>query len=249
LAGNKRTEKAKDKGLPEAAGSGPLCALSSLWSRLYELPYWARETIRKTLHIGVCVLALPLRWFGWWYGIAFAVAALLWNAFGMPRFFRFTFREDEHRAGFSQGMLTYPVSVFLLMILFPLPIAASQWATLSFGDGFATLVGKFFGKRALPWNRDKTFEGMGAFLVMGTSGAFFFFLFTMGNTGASSFIWQGSSLVDSIISMTVWEVAAVCLVSTAAAATAESIPLPWIDDNMAAPLAGAAAKLIMCYAL
>jgi dolichol kinase len=212
-------------------------------------PFWLREIIRKSLHIGVVVLALPLHWLGWWYGLLFAGLAMGWNVMGMPRYFEFTFREDERQAGYSRGMLSYPVVVFLLMLLFPLPIAVSQWATLSFGDGFATLIGRFYGKRPLPWNREKTFEGLAAFIVMGMLGAIFFFWFTIPNAEASSWIWQGSHILGAIKNLNHAEVVLVCLVSTVAAGFFESLRLPHIDDNVAAPMAGALVKLALIYLL
>ena len=221
----------------------------SLWSRLWDLPYWARELIRKMLHIGVVLFALPLRWLGYWYALVFSVAALIWNGYGMPRLFRFTFREEENKAGYSTGMLSYPLTVFFLAVFFPLPIAVSQWATLSFGDGFATLFGKFFGTHPLPWNKEKTVEGISAFLVMGTLGALFFFWFTMQNVSGSSFLWQGSGVLTLIAGMDFWEVVVLCVISTAFAAFFESLPIPHVDDNVAAPLAGALTKLFLCYIL
>lgn len=219
----------------------------SLLDSMPELPFWARELIRKTLHIGVVVLALPMRWWGWWYGAVFAGVFIIWNAFGMPRFFRFTFRDDEQAAGYSPGMLSYPATVFFLVILFPLPIAVSQWATLSIGDGFATLAGRLFGKRPLPWNRDKTWEGVAAFFMTATPGALFFFWWTLPNTAESSFIWSGSSLLAHIEAMAFFPILIICAVSTAIAALFESLPIPYVDDNVAAPLAGALAKLLLCY--
>ncbi len=237
-----------DTRIDEAGGRHYLIELvASLWGWLDELPFWARETIRKLLHIGVVALALPLRWLGWKYGLLFAAAAMVWNSFGMPRFFRFTFREEEQAAGRSRGMLSYPVIVCVLMVFFPLPIAVSQWATLSFGDGFATLVGRFFGKTTLPWHQEKTYLGVAAFLVMGTAGSAFFLWWTLGNAAGSSFLWQGHHLITTINHLSVTQIITVCVISTAAAAFVESLPIPYIDDNIAAPLAGATVKLMLCY--
>lgn len=232
----------------EGSFSGFVAGLiESVRNFVWDLPFWARELIRKSLHIGVVILALPLRWLGWWYGLCFAFVALVWNAFGMPRYFRFTFRDEEEKVGYSLGMLSYPVSVFVLIIFFPLPIAVSQWATLSFGDGFATLVGRFFGKRSLPWNRDKTLAGITAFMVMGTLGSMFFFWFTMPNSAASSFLWEGTAVLGHIANMSFDRVALICAGSTLMAAFFESLPIPHVDDNVAAPLAGALTKLALCY--
>jgi dolichol kinase len=242
---------AAEKAAVKASGPGP--APGGLFPFLRSvadgLPFWARELVRKSLHIGVVVLALPLHWWGWWYGIIFAAAAGVWNGYGMPRFFRFTFREDEERAGYSRGMLSYPAIVLILIIFFPLPIAASQWATLSFGDGFATLVGRFMGKRPLPWNREKTVAGTTAFFIMGTIGATFFFWFTLPNVMASSPLWHGAMVLASIRSMAFLKVILICALSTVAAAVFETIPFAHIDDNVAAPLAGALTKLCLCFLL
>ncbi len=213
------------------------------------MPEWLRETIRKTLHIGVVVLAFPHRWWGWWYGLLFAAAAFIWNAYGMPRYFKFTFRPEENKVGYSKGMLSYPVSVFILIIIFPLPIAISQWAALSIGDGFATLFGRFLGKRKLPYSKDKTYAGSLSFLIMASFGSFFFFWWTQGNAEASSFLWAGSPLLDTIVGMGAAEVFLVCVLSTAVAAFVESLPIPFFDDNITAPLMGAIAKLLLCYLL
>lgn len=247
------TDFAKEKpplaGSPGVEAHTDLAKLQETWSRTKTLPFWARETIRKVLHIGVVALALPMQWLGFGYGLLFAGAALAWNWMGMPRFFDFTLRDEEKQAGYSRGMLSYPVIVFLLLLLFPLPIAVSQWATLSFGDGFATLIGRFFGKHPLPWNRAKTFEGFAAFVVMGALGAVFFFWWTMGNADGSSWVWQGSHLLGTIAGLGMTEVVLVCLVSTIAAGFFESLPLKYVDDNVAAPLAGALVKLALCYLL
>lgn len=212
-------------------------------------PTWARELIRKTLHIGVIVLALPLHWLSWWYGIGFAVAAFIWNALGMPRFFRFTFREDEIKAGYSVGMLSYPVVVLIMVVIFPLPIAASQWAALSIGDGFATLFGEAFGTKKLPWNKDKSYAGTLAFIFFATFGSTFFFFFTIGNVAGSSFLWQGAAMLQHLTTFGPAEMFLICFVSSVAGAIFESLPYQPIDDNVSAPLFGAITKLLLCYLL
>lgn len=213
------------------------------------LPTWARELVRKTLHIGVIVLALPLRWWGWWYGLVFAGVAFLWNALGMPRYFRFTFREEELRAGYSVGMLSYPIVVLVLAVAFPLPIAASQWAALSVGDGFATLFGEALGSKKLPWNKEKSYAGTLAFIFFATLGSTFFFFFTLPNAEASSWLWQGSPLLLHLGSFSFAEMVLICFISSVAGALFESSPWQPIDDNVSAPLIGALTKLLLCYFL
>lgn len=213
------------------------------------LPTWARELVRKTLHIGVLVLALPLRWLGWWYGAAFAAAAFAWNSLGMPRYFRFTFREDELRAGYSVGMLSYPIVVLVLTFVFPLPIAASQWAALSIGDGFATLFGQAWGTKKLPWNKEKSYAGTLAFICFATLGSTFFFFFTIPNVAASSFLWHGTAMLQHLTTFSIPEMFLICFLSSVAGALFESSPWQPIDDNVSAPLFGAITKLLLCYLL
>jgi len=213
------------------------------------LPTWVRELTRKTLHIGVIVLALPLRWLSWWYGLGFALVAFLWNSLGMPRYFRFTFREDELHAGYSVGMLSYPIVVLVLTVVFPLPIAASQWAALSIGDGFATLFGEALGKKKLPWNKEKSYAGTLAFIFFATFGSTFFFFFTIPNVAASSFLWQGSAMLQHLTAFSLAEMFLICFISSVAGALFESSPWQPIDDNVSAPLFGAITKLLLCYLL
>jgi len=212
-------------------------------------PTWVRELVRKTLHIGVIVLALPLHWLNWWYSLGFALVAFIWNALGMPRYFKFTFREDELKAGYSVGMLSYPIVVMILAVIFPLPIAASQWAALSIGDGFATLFGEAFGTKKLPWNKDKSYAGSLAFVVFATFGSTFFFFFTIDNVQGSSFLWQGHALLVHLTTFHLGEMFLICFLSSVAGAAFESLPYQPIDDNVSAPLFGAITKLLLCYLL
>ena len=57
-----------------------------------------------------------------------------------------------------------------LVLVFPyrLDIVAAAWGIMAAGDGFATLVGRRFGRTRLPWNPDKSVEGTLAFIVFGS---------------------------------------------------------------------------------
>src|SRR5690606_23933522 len=67
-------------------------------------------------------------------------------------------------------VLGYAASVMAMLLAAPdLPqLGLSVLAVLAFGDGTATLVGKLVGGPRLPWNRDKTWSGLTAFLLAGT---------------------------------------------------------------------------------
>ena len=45
------------------------------------------------------------------------------------------------------------------MVILGLPYAIFGLFAVAIGDCFATLIGKFFGKHKIPWNKDKSWEG------------------------------------------------------------------------------------------
>ena len=63
---------------------------------------------------------------------------------------------DEKR--FSLGPVTLAVGIIIVLYFFPLRIASIAIFSLSFGDGFASLVGKAYGKRKFMFE-GKTFAG------------------------------------------------------------------------------------------
>jgi dolichol kinase/phosphoserine phosphatase len=55
--------------------------------------------------------------------------------------------------------LFYALGIIMSLILFPVPISYVSIVVLTLGDGFASIFGKKFGRRPLPINKNKTFEG------------------------------------------------------------------------------------------
>ncbi len=119
------------------------------------------ERLRKAVHIffGIPILLIPL--LPWWALLLIAVAALVHNIVLLPLYAKKIMRRE-----FDKGIVYYPFSVFLLLVLLKgnLPLAAASWALLSFADGLASLAG---GKHPLPWNPKKTLSGTGAFIIVG----------------------------------------------------------------------------------
>ncbi len=60
---------------------------------------------------------------------------------------------------FVFGPVTLSAGIIFTLILFPHQAAALGIFALSLGDGVASLAGKIFGKRHLPFSRDKTVAG------------------------------------------------------------------------------------------
>jgi uncharacterized protein (TIGR00297 family) len=170
--------------------------------------------------------ALLLRYLTWWQAAACAVAALLFNAFLLPRLGgRSLFRPADAARGIPPGILFYPLSVLLLILALParLDIVAGAWAILACGDGSATLVGLRFGRHPLPWNRDKTMEGAIAFALFGTIGAVLLIAWTAPAVDPSPprvFILMAP------------------LIAAVVAALVETIPIRF-DDNLSTPAVAA----------
>jgi len=134
------------------------------------------ETTRQLVHISMSAFALALRVLTWWQAALCALAALLFNAFVLPRAGGPSIiRPVDAARGYPLGILVYPVAVLALIVAFParLDIAASAWGILAFGDGFATLIGRRWGRHRLGWNPDKTVEGLLAFIVAGGAAGIF----------------------------------------------------------------------------
>lgn len=190
------------------------------------------ETRRQLVHIGMSVFALALRGLTWWQAALCAVAALLFNAFVLPRIGgRSIVRPADAMRGYPLGILLYPLAVLLLIVAFPerLDIAGSAWGILAFGDGAATLVGRRFGRHALPWNPSKTVEGLCAFVAAG---------------GAAGIVlaWWIAPAVAAPPGL-LFIVAAPALAALAAG-LAETVPIA-LDDNITVP-AVSGAVLWLC---
>lgn len=75
-------------------------------------------------------------------------------------------KNDTQRLAAVAG---YAFSVLITVLIFPahLQLGITVLMILAFGDGSATLVGKLCGGPRLPWNPEKTWSGLIAFLVVG----------------------------------------------------------------------------------
>lgn len=128
--------------------------------------------------------------------------------------------------------LSYPATVVGTIVLFPanLEFACVVVTILAFGDGFAYLCGRLFGKTGLPWNSHKTWLGTLGFIVF--SGPI-----------ASLAFWLEAKPQVSIPS------AAACGFSAAVAgAIAESLDVK-LTDNLRVGLAAAFTVAMTSYLL
>jgi len=210
------------------------------------------ERARKWVHIGSGSFALLLRVLTWWQAAALAAAALAFNVVALPRIGgRRLYRPADEARGFPLGILVYPLSVLLLILIFPsrLDIVAAAWGVLALGDGAATLIGQavttidaepaehaekrgsatsagsaFARRRGLPWNGEKTVAGTMGFIVFGGLGA------------VALALWVRPHVAPTPpLAFTI----AAPLAAAIAAAFVESIPVR-LDDNISVPASAAA---------
>lgn len=180
------------------------------------------ESLRKALHIAFGLVALTLRFLPWTIAAGVSAAAVVGNWLLLHRLVGK--RVARHERGYDAGIVLYPLAVMVLIIVFRdrLAIAAAAWAIMAFGDGFATLAGKNIRGPRLPWNEDKSWSGLLAFVAFGFIGTEFTWLFVAGNPPLT------------VITITV----VLC-------AIAESLPLN-VDDNLIVPVvAGVSFALLL----
>jgi uncharacterized protein (TIGR00297 family) len=211
----------------------------------------AGESARQWVHIGSGLFALLLRALTWWQAALLAMAALLFNVLVLPRIGgRRLYRPVDEARGFPLGIVLYPLSVLLLILVFPdrLDIVAAAWGILAFGDGFATLVGLAgraknprgagigslipageTARTTLPWNREKTIAGTAGFVVFGAAAA------------VALSLWTRPAVAP--VPPLLFSLAAP-VVAAAVAGLVETIPVR-LDDNVSVPASAAAAMWIL----
>lgn len=181
------------------------------------------EYKRKAVHIGCSAFALLLRWLSFWQAGLLALGALAFNLLILPKVGgKGLYREDDVARGYPIGILLYPLSVLILILLFHerLYIVAAAWGIMAWGDGFASVFGKRYGRLKLPWNPNRSYAGSAAFFILGGAAAIFFTWWS----------WKEPQQPEY------WYVVAVPLIATFVAAVVETVP-SGINDNLTVPLA------------
>jgi len=178
---------------------------------------------RKIVHISMLFFALLLPFLTWGEAAGAALAALAFNLFVLPRLEldlgkQAAVTDGESRPLAWTGIVAYPASVLLLILLFGrrMEIVAVVWAIMALGDGLASVAGETLRGPALPWNRQKTWSGFVAFIVAGSLGSF-----ALGR-------WVDPSFAALNILM-------ICAATATVGAMVESLPIG-LDDNLSVPL-------------
>jgi uncharacterized protein (TIGR00297 family) len=185
------------------------------------------ETRRQIVHIAMAAFALLLPYLTWPQAAGLAGAALVFNAIALGRLAPAIIREADKR-GIRAGVLYYPLSILVLILIFRrhLDFVAAAWGVMAFGDGFATLAGKLFGGPRLPWNLEKTWSGLIAFVVCGAIGA----------VALSTWFWLWHSPLPPFATpQSHWDFRFWTPIAAAVVAgLVETIPIK-LDDNISVP--------------
>jgi len=191
------------------------------------------EDARKLVHIGFGVCALFLRDLPWWGAALIALTALVFNLFLMPRVGSIIYRPADRSRAFAQGVVFYPLAVLLLILLFPhrADIAAASWGILALGDGMSSLLGRRYGRRRIPWNREKSICGSVSLFCFG------------GAAGALLAWWCRPALA---VPPPLWFSLGAPFAAALVAALVETIPIR-LDDNLSVP--GSAALVLWALSL
>ena len=185
------------------------------------------ETRRQIVHVTMAGFALPLGYLTWPQAALMAGAALTFNALLLPRVAPGIMRATDAR-GMRAGVLFYPLSVLLLILAFRqrLDLVAAAWGIMAFGDGFATLAGHQVGGPRLPWNRNKTWSGLAAFVVVGSLGAVALSLWVATMLGLPS--------TQSVHDSPRLALPIAVVIAAVVAGLAETLPIG-LDDNLTVP--------------
>jgi uncharacterized protein (TIGR00297 family) len=175
------------------------------------------------VHLGAGGFAFLLKYLTFPQASLCAAGAIAFNALVLPHLARGRlFHDGERATPWHSGILLYPVSVLLLILLFAgdgdgMEVAATGWVIMAAGDAAAAAWGRRFGRRPVPWNGGKTLAGSLACAVAAMAAAWVML------------VWMGHQPVG----------AALLAVPTGVfAAFVES--LPWrINDNLSVPLLSA----------
>lgn len=131
------------------------------------------------------------------------------------------------------GLRTYPVAVFVLVLLLPRAEAAAAWGVLAFGDGAASIYGRALPARAIFDHPKATWIGSAAYVVVGGFAAWSL-------AAGVVFLAEQAGSVDAGSAPSL----VLCLAAALAAAILDLVPLPPDDNLPAAAAAGGVLHLL-----
>jgi dolichol kinase len=146
-----------------------------------------RELLRECIHISGFLVAFFTMYFGLnqlWVAFVILMITLAYIVSELSRMlgvdipiastitWKAAIKPEIHE--FVTAPIFFATGIVLALILFPAPVSYASIAAFAFGDGFATIFGKTFGRHAFPYNKGKKIEGTVAGFVFAFLGAFVF---------------------------------------------------------------------------
>lgn len=151
--------------------------------------------------------------------------------------------QRPNETDFWATTLSYPLIVLATLVLFPAysELTCVVVVILAFGDGSAYIFGKLFGRKKLPWNRDKSWAGtLGFVAVAGPAASLAYWM-------EANHPWvTWSPPLPEVIP--VWVAIACGTTAAVFAAIAESLPTR-ITDNLRVGLTALVTVAITHYSL
>jgi dolichol kinase len=176
------------------------------------------ETLRQWVHIAFGAAALLLPFLHWYQAVILAAVAIMFNIRLLRKIAgKRLHRPLELQQSVPAGLVLYPTSILIMLLMLPdrPDIVAGTWGILAVGDGAATLVGRRYGLRKWPWNRQKSVVGSMAFAIAG------------GAAGAFLCWWCRSAIIPPPY---LWFSTAAPLAAATVAAAVETVPIR-LNDN------------------
>lgn len=195
--------------------------------------------LRTLVHMAAGGLCLALAWLPAAAAVAIAGLFVGFNLWILPRLAGGRLRRSDAAWGPSdRGLVLYPLSILVLLILLPgrPAVVACAWALLAFGDGAASLAGRSLGGPRLPWNSSKSLAGSLAFVAGGGSAV----CLLLGLAARGALPFRDAHLLEPGLQAGGW--VAVSFAAALVTAAVESLP-GGLDDNLTVPWSGAAALL------
>lgn len=189
------------------------------------------ELVRKVVHIGTGNVILLAWWLNtpMWLGVG---ASILFSAIALISYYLPILPNINSIGRKSFGTFFYAVSIGVLVAWF-WSIAQPQYAAIgilvmTWGDGFAALIGQRFGKHPYRlWDMKKSWEGSGAMALISFTVCALILLFTIGN---------------------LWQIWLISLVVGLSAATLEAFSKFGVD-NLTVPISSAAIAYFLAQTL
>jgi uncharacterized protein (TIGR00297 family) len=153
----------------------PMARCSEIPSPLPAHYLW---TPRRILHLSLVIPAFLLCCLSWFQTVGLALLILLVELVILPgvgiELVKVNGPTSAHQRDSLAGIILYPLSLLLLALIFyrHLAVVAAAWGVMGLGDVIAGVVGERWGRRRLPFNLEKSWEGFLSFIAFGAAGAF-----------------------------------------------------------------------------